>query len=161
MPQTLSLIAAVAQNGVIGIRNTLPWRLPEDLRYFKQLTLGHPIIMGRKTYESLGRPLPNRTNIILTRDMLFQTENCLIAHDIPEAISLCAEEDEIFVIGGAQIYQQAMSYAQRLYLTEVKLDIAEGDAWFPEVDTRLWHEISRQTHHNEQCHYAFVVYERR
>ena len=158
----VSLIAALAQNRVIGIENRLPWKLPEDLAHFKALTLGHPILMGRKTFESLGRPLPGRRNIVITRNVDYRPPGCEIATSIPVAIDLCAEADEIFFIGGAELYKQVLPLVDRLYLTEVQIE-AQGDAWFPEFDRGLFAEISRAPHRGEKgdaLRFDFVVYER-
>ncbi len=135
----LSIIAAMGRNRAIGYQNTLPWRLPADLQRFKQLTLGHHIIMGRKTYESIGRPLPGRTSIIITRQPDFQAEGCLIAHSLDEAIDLAKsrDEQEAFIIGGAEIYAQALATADRMYLTLVEAE-PEADAFFPAFDENLW-----------------------
>jgi dihydrofolate reductase len=158
----ISVIAALAKNCVIGIENRLPWRLPEDLAHFKALTLGHPILMGRKTFESLGRPLPGRTNIVITRNPGYRPEGCLVADSIPGAITLCRDADEIFFIGGAELYAQAITLADRLYLTEVDIE-AEGDAWFPDYERSTFTEISRESHAGEKgdtVGFDFVVYER-
>ena len=158
----VSLIAALAKNRVIGIENRLPWRLPEDLAHFKALTLGHPILMGRKTFESLGRPLPGRRNIVITRNADYQSAGCEIAMSIPEAIALCAEAEEIFFIGGAELYKQVFPLVDRLYLTEVQIE-AQGDAWFPEFDRTEFKEISRELHTGEKgdaLAFGFVVYDR-
>jgi len=158
----VSVIAALAKNRVIGIENRLPWRLPEDLAHFKALTLGHPILMGRKTFESLGRPLPGRTNIVITRNPDYCRDGCLVADSIPAALALCADVDEVFFIGGAELYAQVIPLADRLYLTEVDIE-AEGDAWFPEYDRSAFREISRESHTGEKgdvLGFDFVVYER-
>lgn len=139
----LSIIAAVAANGVIGNANALPWHLPEDLKRFRALTLGHPVIMGRKTHESIGRPLPGRRNIVISRDKLFTAAGCEVTVSLEAAIEACQHgSEEIFVIGGAQIYAEALSYAKRLYLTEINSDF-QGDARFPAFDLSHWHETSR------------------
>ena len=164
----LALIAAVAENGCIGINNKLPWYLPEDLKYFKAVTSGKAVIMGRSTYESLGRPLPNRTNIVITRNRSFQAaEGVRIVHSLVEALNVAesvayiAGNEEIVIIGGAQIYAEALSRVQRLYLTEVKKPV-EGDAFFPQWARSDWMEIAREAHYYEpaQLDYSFVVYER-
>jgi len=158
----ISVIAALARNRVIGIENRLPWRLPEDLAHFKALTLNHPILMGRKTFESLGRPLPGRTNIVITRNANYKPEGCLVADSIPAAIALCQDADEVFFIGGADLYAQAIPLADRLYLTEVDIE-AEGDAWFPDYDKSAFREISRESHtggKGDALGFHFVVYER-
>lgn len=159
----VSVIAALARNGVIGIDNRLPWRLPEDLAHFKALTLGHPILMGRKTFESLGRPLPGRTNVVITRNPDYRPDGCLVAASIPAAIALCGAAEEVFFIGGAELYAQAIPLADRLYLTEVDVE-AKGDAWFPDYDRSAFREVSREHHEGEKgdaLRFDFVVYERR
>lgn len=158
----VSVIAALAKNRVIGIENRLPWRLPEDLAHFKALTLHHPILMGRKTFESLGRPLPGRTNIVITRNVDYRRDGCLVADSIPAAIALCEDTDEVFFIGGAELYAQVIPLADRLYLTEVDVD-AQGDAWFPDYDRSAFREISRESHtggKGDTLRFDFVVYER-
>jgi dihydrofolate reductase len=158
----VSVIAALAKNRVIGIENRLPWRLPEDLAHFKALTLHHPVLMGRKTFESLGRPLPHRTNVVITRNVDYHPEGCLVADSIPAAIALCQDADEIFFIGGAELYAQAIPLADRLYLTEVDVDAA-GDAWFPDYDRNAFSEASRARHTGDKgdaLRFDFVVYER-
>ncbi len=158
----ISVIAALARKRVIGIENRLPWRLPEDLAHFKALTLNHPILMGRKTFESLGRPLPSRTNIVITRNTDYCKDGCLVADSIPAALALCEGTDEVFFIGGAELYAQAIPLADRLYLTEVDIDV-QGDAWFPDYDRNAFREISRESHTGEKgdaLQFDFVVYER-
>lgn len=162
MPGTpiLCVIAAMARNRVIGIHNTLPWRLPEDLKHFKALTMGHHIVMGRKTYESIGKPLPGRTTVIVTRDPSYQVEGCVTATSINAAITACGDDAEIFFVGGAELYAQVLPRADRLYLTEIQADY-EGDAWFPEFDRSTWKETDRQAHVNDSgLAYHFVTYAR-
>jgi dihydrofolate reductase len=144
MKPRLSIIAAMDQNRVIGIDNRLPWRLPADLAHFKALTMGHHMVMGRKTYESLpgGKPLPGRTSVIVTRDAAYGAPGCVVVHSLDEAIAACAGDDEAFFIGGADMYRQALDVAQRMYLTEVKIAV-DGDAWFPEFDQKHWREVAR------------------
>jgi len=164
----LSIIVAQAQNRVIGINNNLPWHLPEDLRYFKQVTMGKPIIMGRKTFDSIGRPLPGRTNIVITRDGSYQPEGVKVVNSLEAARELaeniCTIDgcDEAMVIGGAQIYEQALSLADRLYLTQVHADV-NGDAWFPEFHPGDWMEMGRDdftaSGHNPYD-YSFIVLQR-
>ncbi|HQT00533.1 MAG: diacylglycerol kinase [Hydrogenophilales bacterium 16-64-46] len=159
----LNVIAALAKNRVIGIENRLPWRLPEDLAHFKALTLGHPVLMGRKTFESLGRPLPGRTNIVITRNPDYRPEGVTPAASIPAALAACEGHDEVFFIGGAELYAQAIPLADRLYLTEVDIE-AQGDAWFPEFDRMAFVEIARQSHLGDKAdrlHFDFVTYARR
>ncbi|MES2919626.1 MAG: dihydrofolate reductase [Pseudomonadota bacterium] len=164
----LSLIAAVADNGCIGIDNKLPWYLPDDLKYFKAVTSGKPVIMGRSTFESLGRPLPNRTNIVITRNAGYGApEGVRVVHSLDEAIRVgkavahIAGNDEVVIIGGAQIYAEALPKVQRMYLTEVRKTVA-GDAFFPAWNRAEWREVTSQAHHYEpaQVDYRFVVYER-
>lgn len=164
----LSLIVAMAKNRCIGINNELPWKLPEDLKYFKQITNGKAIIMGRKTFESLGRPLPNRTNIIMTQHRDWEgpigtrVVHCLeSAVALAEAVAVVNYQDEALVIGGAQIYTQLLPQVDRLYITQVDLEVA-GDAFFPEVDWSQWREISRQEQVDEASGttYRFLVFDR-
>ena len=157
----LSVIVAMARNRVIGIDNTLPWRLPEDLKHFKALTMGHHIVMGRKTYESIGRPLPGRTTVIVSRDPAYRVEGCLTAPSIDAAIAACAGDAEIFFVGGAEMYAQVLPRADRLYLTEIQADF-EGDAWFPAFDRDAWTETARDKRVSpEGLGYDFVSYRRR
>lgn len=157
----VALIAAVASNGVIGSDNALPWRLPEDLKRFKALTLGHPVIMGRKTFESIGRPLPGRRNIVISRNAAFSAEGCETAASLDAALAACAgTTDEVFIIGGEQIYAAAMPHAERLYLTEIQAEF-QGDARFPEFDRGAWHETVRERHRTDGgFEFAFAVYDR-
>jgi len=146
----IALIWAMARNRVIGRHNALPWRLPVDMKHFRELTTGHPVLMGRKTFESLGRPLPNRTNIIITSDRTYAAQGCLVAHSLDEAVKLAVphvppNDPEIFVIGGEKLYTQMLPQADRLYMTRVETD-AEGDAWFPEFDLETWREVQRDLH---------------
>lgn len=140
----------MGRNRVIGLRNALPWRLPADMAHFRAVTTGHPVIMGRKTFESLGRPLPNRTNIVVTRDPEFAAPGCLVAQSVDAALETAvAHTDpahpEIFVIGGENLYRQLLPYASRLYPTLVDAEV-EGDAWFPEFDWNDWRELERHEH---------------
>ena len=138
----ISIIVAIAENGIIGDKNALLWSIKEDMRRFRTTTTGHPVIMGRKTFESIGRPLPKRTNVVITRgDNTF--EGCKVAHSLEEAVAMFPKEEEVFIIGGAQIYAQALSIADRLYLTIVHRDY-EGDTAFPKFDMAEWREISRE-----------------
>lgn len=164
MPKpVLTLIAAVARNGVIGKDNRLPWYLPADLKHFKALTLGHAVIMGRKTWESLPaqfRPLPGRRNIVLTRDAAYRTEGAVVAMTLTAAIAT-ADSGEAFVIGGAELYAAALPLADRLQLTEIDAAF-EGDTHFPAIDPHRWRETARDTRHADAgFDYAFVTYERR
>ncbi|MBD2699359.1 dihydrofolate reductase [Spirosoma sp. BT702] len=161
----ISLISAVAENGVIGRNNELPWHLPDDFAFFKRKTSHHPIIMGRKSLESLGKPLKNRTNIVLTRNQDFKAENVTIVHTLDDAVNVASEinKNEIFVIGGAEIYAMAMPIATTLYLTEIN-QAYEGDAYFPKFDKSEWQEVERIAHPADERHavaFDFVTYERR
>ncbi len=157
----LSIIAAMAKTRVIGIANTLPWRLSEDLKHFKALTLGHHILMGRKTWESLPGKLPGRTSVVITRSRDLQAPGCIVTNSIEDAIAACGDDDEIFFIGGAELYRQALNVADRIYLTEIQAEF-KGDAWFPEFDSNLWQETGRKPCKSEsglEC--DFVVYDRK
>ena len=165
----LSLIAAMAQNRVIGRNNKLPWYLPEDLKYFKRVTMGKPLIMGRKTFESLGKPLPGRPHIIITRDESYAYPGCHIVHNIESALGraesllLIDGGDEVVVIGGAEIYGLMLPEVNRMYLTKVHHSV-EGDAEFPEFNGENWQEIAREDFSAEppnEYDYSFVVYDRK
>jgi len=140
---TISIIVAFANNRVIGKDNQLIWHLPNDLKHFKAVTSGHPVIMGRKTYESIGRLLPNRKNIIVTRNTAYQVEGAHVFNSLEAAIESCIGEEEIFIIGGSEIYGQALTLAHKLYITEV-LHEFEGDAFFPEINFEEWKVISEE-----------------
>ena len=156
----ISLIVATAKNRVIGINNTLPWHLPEDLKRFRALTTGHHIIMGRKTYESLGRLLPKRVTVIVTRNKSYKIEGALIAHSLQDAINLCKNDDEVFIIGGAELYKEGLKVAQQLYITEVDI-LVEGDAFLPEFTLNDWQETAREAHISEQgISFNYLVYQR-
>jgi len=139
----LSVIVAVAENGVIGKDNRLPWHIPADLRYFKEITLGKPVIMGRKTYQSIGKPLPGRANLVVSRDPTWRAEGVLSATSLDDALDKLQGDAEIFVIGGASLFAEALRRAQRLYLTEVHRAY-EGDVRFPAWNRHDWQEISRR-----------------
>jgi dihydrofolate reductase len=156
----ISIIVAMAKNRTIGVNNTLPWRCPEDLKHFKALTMGHHMIMGRKTFDSIGKPLPGRTTVVVTRDTKLKIEGCLIAHSLQDAIRACANDDQIFIVGGADIYAQSLPLADMLYITEIQQDVA-GDAHFPEFDISVWQETAREVRSQETpqpLHYHFVTY---
>ncbi|MFC3284812.1 dihydrofolate reductase [Litchfieldella rifensis] len=163
----VAMIAALARNRVIGVDNKLPWYLPEDLKFFKAMTQGKPLVMGRKTFASIGRPLPGRLNIVVTRDPHFEPPGVRVCHDLASALDLADQQaiidgaEEIMVMGGAQIYAQALPWASRLYLTEVDLEV-EGDARFPELDMAQWQEVQRVAGEARegQPAYAFVEYRR-
>jgi dihydrofolate reductase len=161
----VTLIAAVAANGAIGRDNKLPWRLPADLKRFKALTLGHPMIMGRKTWESLPGRLPGRPHIVVTRNPDYRAEGAAaVVGSLQAAIAAAGDVDEVFVIGGAELYRQALEIADRLQLTEIFADF-EGDAHFPGFDRSKWRETAREAHRAPDEHggfdYAFVTCERR
>ncbi len=146
----IALVWAMTRNRVIGRHNALPWHLPADMKHFRELTTGHPVLMGRKTFESLGRPLPNRTNIVISSDPEYTAAGCLVAHSLDEALALAVPHArpvvaEIFVIGGEKLYAQMLPHADRLYVTLVETEV-EGDAWFPEFDLEAWREIQRDQH---------------
>jgi dihydrofolate reductase len=148
----LSGIIAYSQNRVIGKNNQLPWHLPDDLKHFKAITSGKTVLMGRKTYDSIGRPLPNRRNIILSRDTNLQIMGCEVIHSIEQLADL---HEEIFLIGGAEIFSMLLPQVQTLYLTEVHAHI-DGDVYFPDLNPTEWHEISREHHSQDEKHaYAF------
>lgn len=139
----------MTRDRVIGHQNSLPWRLPADMRRFRELTTGHPVLMGRKTFESLGRPLPHRTNIVLTSDRSYEGQGCVTAHSLDQALTIAAhyltqEHAEIFVIGGENLYRQTLARADRLYLTQIEAQI-QGDAWFPEFTQEAWEVLARET----------------
>lgn len=164
----VAMIAAVARNGVIGVDNKLPWYLPEDLKFFKRMTQAKPLVMGRKTFESIGRPLPGRLNIVVTRDKGFQHDGVRVCHDLESALFLADQQatidacEEIMVMGGGEIYAQALGYASRIYLTEVEIEV-EGDARFPALDGSEWQEVQRVpgSPAEGQPAYSFVEYQRR
>lgn len=139
---TLSCIAAIADNGVIGRDNSLPWRLSADLQRFKKLTTGHWILMGRKTFESMGRPLPNRTSVVLTRDRGYQRPGAIVVHSLDEALERCEGQDEVFVLGGEAVFREALPHAQKLYLTRVHAQV-EGDVRFPALDLSGWNRVEQ------------------
>jgi len=157
----LSIIVAVAHDGVIGVNNTLPWHLPEDLKRFRALTMGHHIIMGRKTYDSLGRLLPGRTTVIVTRNENYKVEGALVAHSLEAAIALCEDDEEVFLIGGAELYQAGLKLAHKLYITEIELDVA-GDSFFPKLVSTEWQETEREAHTSEKgLKFSYVTYLRK
>jgi dihydrofolate reductase len=173
MNPRLSALVAMARNRVIGKNNALPWRLPPDLKRFKALTMGHPIIMGRKTFESIGRPLPGRICIIVTRQPGYTVKDAIVVNSIAEALEACstnaaeyvpalvATDRENFVIGGAEIFRQALPMCDRLYITEIQKDF-EGDTLFPEFNHDEWMEVSREEHMNDNgLEYHFVVLDRK
>ena len=160
---SLSIIVAMATNRTIGINNTLPWRIPEDLRHFKALTMGHHMIMGRKTFDSIGKPLPGRTTVVVTRNRELKIEGCIIVHSLQEAIDACAGDEQIFIVGGAELYAQALPLTGMLYITEIQKDV-QGDAHFPQFDRNEWIEESRERHSQQEpqpLEYHFVTCRRK
>lgn len=163
----VSAIAALTKNHVIGKNNDLPWKLPDDMRFFMETTKGHHVIMGRKNYDSLKgkfKPLPDRTNIVITRQNNLDAPGCIILHNITEALLTANKnsERECFIIGGAEIYRIAMPFTNRLYLTEIDADI-QGDTYFPSFDKNEWKEVSRKHHPADDRHayaFDFVIYEK-
>jgi dihydrofolate reductase len=161
------MIAALSENRVIGKNNDLPWKLPDDMKFFMQTTQGHHSIMGRKNYDSIPakfKPLPNRVNIVVTRQANFRAPGCTVVDSVEKGIDISRKngERETFIIGGAEIYKLGLPYATRLYLTEIQAEI-EGDTFFPPVDLKQWREISRKHHSKDERHayaFDFVVYER-
>ncbi|UCG89424.1 MAG: dihydrofolate reductase [Gemmatimonadota bacterium] len=158
----ISLIAAVAENRIIGAGSALPWHLPADMRHFKELTTGHTVIMGRKTFETLNKPLPRRRNVIITRDRDYHPGGVSVAHTLSEALSLAAGEREVFVAGGGEIYRLALPHANRLYLTVVHADF-EGDTLFPEIDWTEWTLLEEERHEADENHafsFSFKCFQR-
>jgi dihydrofolate reductase len=140
-----SIVVAVARNGVIGRDNQLPWRLPDDLKYFKQATMGHPVIMGRRTWQSIGKALPGRKNIVVTRDRDFQAPGCVVVHSLAEAWKAAEGADEACVIGGTTLFEETLPNADVIHLTEVEAEV-EGDTWFPPFDRSQWRETEVARH---------------
>jgi dihydrofolate reductase len=162
-PPLISLIVAMAQNGVIGRGNALPWRLPADLKRFKEFTLGKPILMGRKTYESIGHPLPGRANLVLTRDRDWRAKGVIPVHSVEEALRQTRTCDELVAIGGAEIYRLLLPLARRIYLTHVQADI-QGDTFFPAFDSAQWDDVEFHSLPADERHaypVTFVTLERR
>lgn len=159
----LALIVATDEQGLIGRDNDLPWRLSADLQYFKKITMGKPIIMGRKTHESIGRPLPGRQNIVITRDKSYQAEGCLVVHNLEQALTHCEQEPEAMIMGGASLYEQSLDKVDIIYHTQVHATL-EGDTWFPDWDKSAWQETQREDHladDKNEYPYSFVVYQRK
>ena len=159
----ISLIAAMGKNRVIGKDNSLIWKLPADMEYFREKTTGKPVVMGRKTFESIGRPLPNRKNIIITRDENYKAEGCVVVHSVDEALKAAEDAEEVMVIGGSQIYKEFFPRANKMYLTFIDEEF-EGDTFFPEWDKEEWKEVSREEHDKDEknsYNYVFVEFERK
>jgi dihydrofolate reductase len=160
--QRISIIVAMARNRVIGMNGKIPWHLPNDLRFFKRLTMGHPIIMGRKTFESIGSLLPGRTTVVVTRRPDYAVPGAIVAHTLEAAITACANDAEVFVIGGAEIYRAALPLADRIYLTTVDAEPA-GDTWMPEFDGSAWRESASESFTADErhaCNYRHSVLDR-
>lgn len=158
----LSLVVAMADNNAIGLNNALPWHLPADLKHFKQLTIGKPILMGRKTFDAIGRPLPERTNIVVTRDTAYEAPGCIVTRTIEAALTAAGEAAEVMVIGGAEFYRQLLPRADRIYLTRVH-GVVDGDTFFPEIDSAEWQEVERVDHAADEKNahdYSFIRLER-
>lgn len=161
-PPRICLIAAMAANRVIGRNNALPWHLSADLKRFKALTMGHPVVMGRKTYESIGKPLPGRRNLVITRSRDYAAPCCEVVHSLDAALAACHGAHELFIIGGAELYRESLARAHRLEFTEIHAEF-EGDAIFPAFSMSEWRETGREIHSNEAdvpFRYDFVRYER-
>lgn len=162
-PASIAIIVAMAKNRTIGVDNTLPWCCPDDLKHFKAMTMGHHIIMGRKTFESIGRPLPGRTTVVVTHNAHLQLPGCVVVNSIPDAVAHSFHDPQIFIVGGAEVYHQALAFADTLYITEIQKEV-EGDAHFPYFDIREWRETARAIHHQELPEvfdYHFVTYKRK
>ena len=160
---TVSIIAAMDENRVIGKDNQMPWRLPAELQYVKKTTMGHPIVMGRKNYEAIGRPLPGRRNIVMSRDQSFRAEGCEVMHSPQEVLEKCGQEEEIFIFGGEQIYRLFLPFVSKLYITRIHHSF-EGDVFFPEIDYSEWKEVSREkglTDEKNPYEYYYHIYEKK
>jgi dihydrofolate reductase len=158
----ISLVVAMASNGVIGRDNQLPWHLPADLKHFKQTTMGKPMLMGRKTWESIGRPLPGRTSIVITSDRSYAAAGCIVVHSIDAAMAAATGQDEVMVIGGADLYRQLLPRADSIYLTRVH-EAFDGDTFFPKISNSEWHEVARSDYEadeNNPHDYSFIQLER-
>ena len=156
----ICLIAAVAADGTIGDKNSIPWRIPGEQKYFRAVTSGNPIVMGRKTHESIGRPLPDRRNIVITRSPDFRAAGCEVFGSLDDALAACRDAARVFVIGGGELYRQALPLAERLYLTEIGASFG-GDTRFPHFDRAEWKTVSRESHRGENgWDYDFVIYDR-
>ena len=155
----ISAIVAMAGNRVIGHRGDIPWKIPGEQKMFKEITMGHTVIMGRKTYESIGRPLPGRTNVVITRQAGYQADDCIVVHDLDSALQSCpADENEAFICGGGQLYREAMLQTDRIYLTLLLREV-EGDTYFPEISEDEF-KLTRSEHVDGIEPYEFLVYER-
>ena len=160
----ISLIAAIGKNNELGKGNDLLWKLPADQKHFREITTLHTVVMGRKTFESIGRPLPNRRNIVISRDVKYKKEGVEIVHSLSEALDLFPNKnEEVFIIGGAQIYKEVMPIADKLYITHIQAEDRNADVFFPEIIPVVWNEISHEKHDPDEKNliaYTFSVYER-
>jgi dihydrofolate reductase len=160
---TVSLVVAASTNNVIGRDGELPWHLPDDLRHFKRITTGKPVIMGRRTFESIGRPLPDRQNIVMTRDPDYAAEGCEVVASVAEAMDVAGDADEVMVIGGGQVYRDFLPRADRIYMTRVQAEV-QGDTRFPSIDGNTWRLVSSEHHAADDRHrhaFEMMVFERR
>jgi len=160
----ISLIAAIGRNNELGKDNTLLWKLPADMKHFKEITTLHAVIMGRKTFDSIGKPLPNRRNIVITRDVNYKNSEVEIAHSLSESLDLVGNNDEeIFIIGGGELYEQTMPIADKLYITHIDAEDSNADTFFPEIIPIVWNEISHKEYKRDEknpFNYTFSVYEK-
>lgn len=163
MSQVISMVFAMDKNRTIGSNNQLPWRLPADLAYFKKVTMGHPVVMGRKTHESIGKPLPGRQNVILTKNREYSSEGCIIVHSVEDVLHRFQKEAEVCIIGGSEIFKLFLPTANRLHITHIDYEF-DGDAFFPEIHPEEWVEVSRKqgvTDEKNPYTYFFVVYDKK
>ncbi len=159
---TLAIIVATDKQGLIGKNNTLPWRLSADLRYFRRVTMGNAIIMGRRTHQSIGKALPGRKNIVVSANSNYHAQGCTVIHSMADALQVCKSTREVFIIGGASLYQQLLPHIDKLYLTLVHTKL-KGDSYFPQWDKAKWRQLSREDHladSNNNYDYSFIVYQR-
>lgn len=160
----ISLIAAIGKNNELGKNNNLVWSMPKDLKYFREKTSGHPVIMGRKTFESIGRPMPKRRNIIITRDLKYKKDGIEVVHSLEEALSLVNHKnEEIFIIGGEEIFKKSMNIADKLYITHIEAEDKDAGVFFPEIIPLVWNEVSHEEHKKDKenpYNYTFSAYER-
>lgn len=155
----ISLIAAMDRNRIIGHAGTLPWHLPADLLWFKRHTMGHSLLMGRRTFEAIGQPLPGRRTIVVSRNPYYQAPGCMMATDIAAAIAAAKPAEQLFICGGGEVYRQTLDQAERIYLTELDIEVT-GDTFFPEFDENEF-EIVSQEHHSKPFHYSFSIFQRK
>ncbi|MAN27783.1 MULTISPECIES: dihydrofolate reductase [Mesonia] len=159
----LTIIAAAAENNALGKDNDLVWHLPDDFKRFKKLTTGHHIIMGRKTFESFPQPLPNRTHVVITRQQDYDNENCIVVHNLKDALAFASKDEQPFIIGGGEIYKQSLSYADKIELTRVHGEF-EADTYFPELDMNDWELVHEEFHEKDEKHnyaFSYLTYERK